>query len=67
MAKVSAIGLGMQSHPGVASKTFEVLSEAGIMIHMISTSEIKISCVVADSDAEAAVTVLHDAFSLESL
>ena len=62
LAKISAVGLGMQSHPGVASKAFSVLSGAGIDIHMISTSEIKISCVIPGSDADRAANLLHQAF-----
>ncbi len=62
LAKVSAVGLGMQSHSGVASRTFSVLAEAGIEIHMISTSEIKISMVVEESYADKAAQILHDTF-----
>jgi aspartate kinase len=62
LAKVSVVGLGMQSHPGVASQCFRVLAAEKIEIHMISTSEIKISCVVAQADADKAAQVLHNAF-----
>lgn len=62
LAKVSVVGLGMQSHPGVASRVFTVLEKEGIAIHMISTSEIKISCVVNERDADNAARALHDAF-----
>ncbi|WP_176736230.1 aspartate kinase [Oligoflexus tunisiensis] len=62
LAKVSVVGLGMQSHPGVASKVFSVLEDAGIAIQMISTSEIKISCVVAEVDGDRAAQALHRAF-----
>ena len=65
MAKVSVVGLGMQSHPGVASRCFALLASAGIEIHMISTSEIKISCVVAADKADAAAQALHDGFVAE--
>jgi len=61
-AKVSVVGVGMRSHPGVAATTFHALSQASIDIRMISTSEIKISCVVDASKADAACQVLHKAF-----
>ena len=64
MGKVSLVGAGMKSHPGVAAKTFTVLGEAGVNIEMISTSPIKISCVVRQEDVEAAVRELHTAFDL---
>jgi aspartate kinase len=64
VAKVSIIGVGMQSHFGVAAQMFETLSGEGVNIMMISTSEIKISCVVDAKDAEKAVRVLHDSFEL---
>lgn len=62
LAKVSAVGVGMRSHSGVASKAFSVLEEAGIPIKMISTSEIKISCVVPMEHGEKAMQLLHRAF-----
>jgi len=65
IAKVSIIGLGMRSYSGVAAKMFATLSREGINIEMISTSEIKISCVVRKKYAELAVRALHDAFELE--
>jgi aspartate kinase len=65
IAKVSVVGVGMRSHPGVAAKMFKTLAEEGINIEMISTSEIKISCVIAEDKAESAVKVLHKAFELE--
>ena len=64
IAKVSIVGVGMKSHAGVASRMFTTLSEAGINIQMISTSEIKISVVIAERDMEKAVRVLHKAFEL---
>ncbi len=64
VAKVSIVGVGMQSHFGVAAQMFETLSNAGINIMMISTSEIKISCVVDVNHTEDAVKVLHDSFGL---
>ena len=62
IAKVSVVGAGMESHPGVAAKMFEALYDAGINIHMISTSEIKISVLIDAKYADKAVTVVHDAF-----
>ena len=62
IAKVSLVGAGMKSHPGVAAKVFETLATAGINIEMISTSTIRISCVVRADEVEAAVQALHDAF-----
>ncbi|MBI3252035.1 MAG: aspartate kinase [Candidatus Omnitrophica bacterium] len=62
IAKVSVVGVGMRSHAGVAAGMFEALGKNGINIEMISTSEIKISCVVKKSDAEKAVRLLHDEF-----
>ncbi|MEI2702938.1 MAG: aspartate kinase [Baekduia sp.] len=64
MGKVSIVGAGMKSHPGVAATVFSVLGEAGINIEMISTSPIRISCVVAGDRVDDAVTALHDAFEL---
>lgn len=64
ISKVSIVGAGMQSNPGVASKMFEALSEANVNIQMISTSEIKISVLVALADGERAVSAIHDAFDL---
>lgn len=64
MGTVSLIGAGMRSHPGVAAKAFSVLGDAGINIEMISTSPIKISCVIREEDVPRAVRALHDAFGL---
>ena len=64
MGKVSLVGAGMKSHPGVAAKTFTVLGDAGVNIEMISTSPIKISCVVRQEDVPEAVRRLHSAFDL---
>jgi aspartate kinase len=64
IAKVSIVGVGMRSHSGIASKMFQTLSQEGINIQMISTSEIKVSCVIAAKYCELAVRVLHDAFGL---
>ena len=65
IAKISVVGVGMRSHAGIASKMFRVLSEEGINIQMITTSEIKISVVVDEKYMELAVRVLHKAFDLE--
>ena len=64
ICKVSAVGVGMRSHPGIASKMFNVLGQEGINIKMISTSEIKISIIVEEKYLELAVRVLHKAFDL---
>ncbi len=64
MGKVSIVGAGMRSHPGVAAKVFRVLNDEGINIEMISTSPIKISCVIARDRVERAVQALHSAFEL---
>ncbi len=64
MGKVSIIGAGMRSHPGVAAKVFNVLGDAGINIEMISTSPIKISCVISGDRVAEAVRGLHEAFEL---
>lgn len=65
IAKVSIVGAGMVNHPGVAAKMFAALAKENINIMMISTSEIKISCVVEAKYGELAVRVLHNAFGLE--
>lgn len=65
IAKVSIVGVGMRSHSGIASKMFETLSAEGINIQMISTSEIKVSCVIDDKYTELAVRILHAAFELD--
>jgi aspartate kinase len=65
MAKVSMVGVGMRSHSGVASKMFSTLAKEGINIKMISTSEIKISCIIDAKYTELAVRSLHDAFELD--
>ncbi len=66
IAKVSIVGVGMRSHSGIASKMFETLSTEGVNIQMISTSEIKVSCVIDDKYTELAVRVLHEAFGLDN-
>ena len=64
VAKVSIVGVGMQSHFGVAAQMFETLSKAGVNIMMISTSEIKISCIIDAKQIEKAVKALHESFEL---
>ncbi len=64
IAKVSIVGVGMRSHAGVAAQMFDVLAREGINVLMISTSEIKVSCVIEEKYTELAVRVLHDAFGL---
>ena len=66
IAKVSIIGVGMRTHAGVAKKMFETLARENINIIMISTSEIKISCVIEEKYTELAVRVLHSAFGLDA-
>jgi len=65
VSKVSVVGIGMRSHTGVAAKMFQVLSDEGINIKVITTSEIKISVLVDRKYMELAVQSLHDAFELE--
>ena len=67
VAKVSIVGAGMESHPGVAAEMFEAMFEANINIQMISTSEIKISVLIAAEDADKAVTAVHNKFFAEAL
>jgi aspartate kinase len=66
IGKVTLIGAGMRSHPGVTAKFFGALAEAGVNIQMISTSEIRISVVVSQGDIDTAVTATHKAFDLEA-
>ena len=66
IAKVSLVGVGMRSHAGIASTAFKALSETGINIQMISTSEIKITIVIDENEIDTAVTSLHKAFNLDS-
>jgi aspartate kinase len=65
VAKVTLVGAGMKTYPGVAAKMFEVLAENGINIGMISTSSIKVSCVIQREHMETAVKALHAAFQLD--
>jgi aspartate kinase len=66
IGKVSLIGAGMRSHPGVTAKFFDALAEAGVNIQMISTSEIRISVVVDSGDVDNAVNATHKSFGLEA-
>jgi aspartate kinase len=65
IAKVSLVGAGMKSHPGVAADMFDALATEGVNIQMISTSSIRVSCVVRADDAERAVRAVHARFGLE--
>jgi aspartate kinase len=65
IAKISIVGVGMRSHSSVATQMFSALAKEGINIHMISTSEIKISCIIDSKYTELAVRALHDAFELD--
>jgi aspartate kinase len=65
IVKVSIVGLGMRSHAGVAAKMFRLLSAEGINIQAISTSEIKVSCVIQSKYTELAVRALHEGFGLD--
>lgn len=65
MAKISVVGVGMRNHPGVAARFFEVLSKNDVHIHIVTTSEIKISAVIAQADLAKAAIALHTEFSLD--
>jgi aspartate kinase len=67
VAKVSIVGAGMKTNPGIAAMMFEALYSLNINIQMIATSEIKVSCIIAEEEAEAAVKALHKRFNLENL
>jgi len=67
IAKVSVVGAGMRSHPGVAAAIFEALADAGVNIEIISTSSIRVSCVVPAADCERAVNVIHERLKLEDV
>ena len=67
VAKVSIIGAGMQSNPGVAAAMFEALATENINIQMISTSEIKVSCIINEDDVETAIKALHRKFKLNQI
>jgi aspartate kinase len=66
VGKVSIVGSGMKTDPGVAARMFETLADVGINIEMISTSPIRTSCVVRQDDVERAVQALHGAFGLDA-
>ena len=66
VVKVSVIGVGMRTHAGVAKKMFETLAEKGINIQVISTSEIKVSVLIAEEYTELALRSLHTAYGLDS-
>ncbi len=66
IAKVSIVGVGMRNHAGVAAKMFQVLADEGVNIRLISTSEIKVSCLIDEKYAELAVRALHTAFGLDA-
>ena len=66
IAKVSIVGAGMIDRPGIASTMFETLAKLGVNIRMISTSEIKISCLVDKTDAQKSLKALHTVFNFES-
>lgn len=65
MAKVSIVGTGMASSPGYAARMFKALYQAGINIELITTSEIRITCIIAEDQVQGAVRTLHRAFELE--
>ena len=67
LAKISVVGTGMKSHVGVASRMFTALGDAGIPIHNITTSEIKISCILGKEHAQRALAIAHEAFGLDKL
>lgn len=67
IAKVSIVGAGMRSHPGVAAKMFAALAGAGVNIALISTSEIKVSCVIPEADLEKALPAVYVAFDMDSI
>jgi aspartate kinase len=67
IAKLSVVGVGMRTHSGVAATLFDALAQAGINLELISTSEIKISVVIAKEQADEAARVVHKAFALERL
>jgi aspartate kinase len=64
VARISVVGVGMKSHPGVAAKMFDTLAHEKINIEMISTSDISISCIIKKKPAESAVRSLHEKFGL---
>ncbi len=65
IAKISIVGVGMRNQPGIASTMFQILAKEGINMMMVSTSEIKVSCIIAEKYTELAVRALHDAFAMD--
>ena len=65
ITKISIVGVGMRNHSGIASTMFSILAKEGINISMISTTEIKVSCIIEEKYTELAVRALHDAFELD--
>ena len=65
VAKVTLVGAGMRTYPGVAAKMFQVLADNGINLEMISTSSIKVSCVIRKQQVQIAVKALHEAFKMD--
>jgi aspartate kinase len=66
IAKISLVGAGMKSHPGVAADMFDALAAEGINIEMISTSPIRVSCVIRRADGDRALRVVHERFGLDT-
>jgi aspartate kinase len=66
LVKVSIVGAGMVSNPGVAAKMFEAISSAGVSIKMVSTSEIRVSCIIAAEPVQEVVRALHTAYGLDT-
>jgi aspartate kinase len=67
LAKVSVVGVGMRTHTGVAQRMFKALADGKVNIQNITTSEIKISCIIAKGDGNKALQIVHDAFELEKV
>jgi aspartate kinase len=65
VAKISTVGVGMRNHPGVAARFFSVLAAHGIQVHLVTTSEIKISAIIDRQHLEAAARALHTEFKLD--
>ena len=65
MAKISVVGVGMRNHPGVAARFFNVLARHGVPVHLVTTSEIKISAVIDQANLSAAANALHTEFGLD--
>lgn len=67
LVKISIVGAGMVSHPGVAAKMFDIISRTGVSIKMVSTSEIKVSCVVAADNLHDIIRALHTGYGLDTM